>query len=122
MWRMRVRIPQEQFQFFERGKKMKITETIIAFGNKDLILCLVFAAIALISLIISLRKASSALTPFMMFIFLIISILMFIVMAFLPEQESYKAKITDYEEVQENGYIIIEHIKDDNYYIEKKSE
>lgn len=98
---------------------MEITDTIIAYGNKDLIIFLAFSIVFLISFFISLHKANSALTPFMMFLFTIIFFVAFIVTAFLPEQTTYKAKITDYEEVQEKSYLILEHLDDDNYYIEK---
>lgn len=99
---------------------MEITKTIVAFGNRDMIAMLVTFVLLLICFFISLKHGKSAFTPFMLFLFGISSLVAFIVFAFVPEQVLYKAQITNYEEVQEQGYLIKEHITDDIYYIEKK--
>lgn len=101
---------------------MEVIDTVVRNGKTDLITLIAFCLIFLIGCIIAV-KADSALMLFVSFVNLIAFGVFFIVIALLPEQTEYKAVVTDYQTVQDNGYMILEHLEGDTYLIDEvKSE
>lgn len=100
---------------------MEIIDTVVRNGKTDLITLIVFCLIFLIGCIIAV-KTDSPLMMLISFVNFVAFCVTIIVVVFLPEQESYKAVVTDYEEVQDSGYVIIERLEDDIYRIEKAND
>lgn len=97
---------------------MEIIDTIVRNGKSDMVIILFLCLAFLLGCIIAV-KASSPLMLFISFVNLIVFGIFFIVIAFLPEQTEYKAIVTDYQAVQESGYMILEHLEDDTYLVEE---
>lgn len=101
---------------------MEVIDTIVRNGKSDMVLILFLCLAFFLGCIIAV-KASSPLMLFVSFVNLIVFGVFFIVIALLPEQTEYKAVVTDYQTVQDNGYMILEHLEGDTYLIDEvKSE
>lgn len=97
---------------------MEVIDTIVRNGKSDMVLILFLCLAFLLGCIIAV-KASYPLMLFVSSVNLIAFGVFFIVIAFLPEQTEYKAVVTDYQTVQDNGYMILEHLEGDTYLIDE---
>lgn len=99
---------------------MEIIEVVELFGTDALLVVGAAALLCLILYFILNEDFSSAgIPPFVGFVAFCG---MALVVAFKPTEITYHAVVTDYDEVQENGYVIVEKLENDIYVLKAKDQ
>ena len=98
---------------------MEIIQTVVRYGTEDLAFAIIGAIICLILAFLLKKISDRYYYPPMITFFAMCGVALSVFV--FPEEVSYEAIITDYAEVQEQGYTIIERIDGDLYHIEKET-